>query len=774
LPVIIWLTDPLTWGAGGSSPCCVPAGIAFCFVAWFGPRAALAVLVGRVLAVAVAWFRGTLAGSAPLALAWLDAPVAAAEALVAWELYRRARGARELADPRSAILFLLLVPGAVALTFALLRSGLYLGLAPQPGPEFALLVLGTWLGRALALASLAPPLLVSLTPPLRRRGLTSAEVVEDTPLSHRGVNATAVTPGDWVEIIGLAAGAGVLSLLLCLGPGAQVPSSWQLWGPPLLLIVWAAVRQGMLAGTLAAGAATALPLLALSGSGAAPALFLLEANLLAECAAALLVSASLTWVRLSEARYRRVVGQVPVVLYSARVGADRACPGSTVADVTLVSAASHTLLDCPPDQLLGSYERWLARVHAEDREIALAAVSQLARQRQPVSCEYRLYPVRSEGTTTDEMAGGAFDQPPSTIRHRRPERWVRDTLAPQFDSSGRLTGWEGVVVDVTEQRTLADDLRRTSTMFHALVANLPAGVVFVHGATGRPLLVNPRARQLLGHPEQVSAGVDQFPEVYRLQRRDGSPYPAEELPVTEALRHGRSATCDDLVVQRGDGRRIPLLTRAAPVTLGSQGREAAAVWVIEDLTALRQAEAAYHDSERRLRGVVEGMVEGLVILDRHGRVVVDCNQAACVLLGEVPEHLRGRPLDGLPWTCLDKDGTLLKAYERPWHGAWKTGQPVRDFLLGLAPIDCGLPTADRQPTMASASHSPHSAPDPAVRWVLVNAIPLGAGNASAGVVIMFSDATGPSDEKDRTLVETVPVMVTPADTVGHLHANPAT
>ncbi len=56
----------------------------------------------------------------------------AAEAVVAWQAYRGARGVRSLADPRSAILFLLLVPGAVALLFAAVRASLCLGLAARP------------------------------------------------------------------------------------------------------------------------------------------------------------------------------------------------------------------------------------------------------------------------------------------------------------------------------------------------------------------------------------------------------------------------------------------------------------------------------------------------------------------------------------------------------------------------------------------------------------------------------------------------------------------
>jgi PAS domain S-box-containing protein len=197
---------------------------------------------------------------------------------------------------------------------------------------------------------------------------------------------------------------------------------------------------------------------------------------------------------------------------------------------------------------------------------------------------------------------------------------VRDTLAPHFEDGGRLTGWEGVLTDVTAQRVLADDLRTTS-MLHVLVANLPAGVVFVQGAAGRPLLVNARARHLLGRREDSGAGLDHLVAVYRLERPDGSPYPVDELPVALALRRGLATMRDDIVVHRPDGRRLPLITWAAPLDLSGQGHDAA-VWVFEDLSAVRQAESARHQtlaglraSEERYRRLVETLPLALLQFD---------------------------------------------------------------------------------------------------------------------------------------------------------------
>ena len=65
--------------------------------------------------------------------------------------------------------------------------------------------------------------------------------------------------GDALELFGLAAGAGALTWLAVRNGRTQMVS-WQLWGAPLLLIVWASLRQGLRGGMLVAAVSAALPL----------------------------------------------------------------------------------------------------------------------------------------------------------------------------------------------------------------------------------------------------------------------------------------------------------------------------------------------------------------------------------------------------------------------------------------------------------------------------------------------------------------------------------
>ncbi len=175
--LLLVLGNPLAWRGESPGLWFPSAGLALCLVAWAGPGAAVLAFKAALLAAALALAAGAApfgrSGWPALPLALWEAVLEAGEPLAAWWCYRRlAGGSRGLADPRSATLFLLVVPCLVVGLFSAVRP-LPLGLTAG-GPSWHL-VAEFWLSRAVGVLALAPPLLVNLTPWLVRAGLAAPE-----------------------------------------------------------------------------------------------------------------------------------------------------------------------------------------------------------------------------------------------------------------------------------------------------------------------------------------------------------------------------------------------------------------------------------------------------------------------------------------------------------------------------------------------------------------------------------------------------------------------
>jgi len=102
--------------------------------------------------------------------------------------------------------------------------------------------------------------------------------------------------------------------------------------------------------------------------------------------------------------------------------------------------------------------------------------------------------------------------------------------------------------------------------------------------------------------------------------------------------------------------------------------------VLEDLTALRQAEAAHREAEARLRATIQAMAEGLVVQNPAGGVL-EWNPAACAILGVAPGQMPALTALGPEEGCLREDGSPLPPEEHPDRVSRLTGKPVRDVVM---------------------------------------------------------------------------------------------
>ncbi|MFO0891252.1 MAG: PAS domain S-box protein [Isosphaeraceae bacterium] len=141
--------------------------------------------------------------------------------------------------------------------------------------------------------------------------------------------------------------------------------------------------------------------------------------------------------------------------------------------------------------------------------------------------------------------------------------------------------------------------------------------------------------------------------------------------------------------------------------------------VFESVAERRRDEEASRRSEGRFRTLFETMAQGVVYQDATGRII-DANRAAERILGVSRDVLTTRDSTSPEWRAIHPDGSPFPGREHPTMVALRTGEPVRDVMMGV--------------------HDPVSGE---CRWLLVSAVPfLRAGQSAPSYVYStFEDLT---------------------------------
>ena len=147
-------------------------------------------------------------------------------------------------------------------------------------------------------------------------------------------------------------------------------------------------------------------------------------------------------LRETETRYRNLVEQVPAVVYIDDV--------DDISTVLYISPQVEELTGYSQDQHLADPELWVKRLHGEDRERVLAESRRTNETGEPWRIEYRM--LRPDGGVV----------------------WVRDEAVLLRDEQGRPLCWQGVLLDVTEERRAEETLRRAYDREHRAAEGLRA------------------------------------------------------------------------------------------------------------------------------------------------------------------------------------------------------------------------------------------------------------------------------------------------------------
>lgn len=226
-------------------------------------------------------------------------------------------------------------------------------------------------------------------------------------------------------------------------------------------------------------------------------------------------------------------------------------------------------------------------------------------------------------------------------------RQVLFSKATFCDRRGALSGFVGVIVDLSEHKQALqalqqseEQLRRSQAHLQAIFDNAGMAVA-ISDASGRWSEVNQRAAQIFGcsFEEFINAGEEAQPPSGRKH-----PYQAvfDRLLSGEAAQHSleKRYLCADGSVMWGHIMFTPVRDR--------DKRASEVIGLIWDITEQKLAQEALRESEERFRAIFENMSNGIGVIGCHGKYLQVNDQFAQMMGYSRQELLTLSPLDLTP------------------------------------------------------------------------------------------------------------------------------
>jgi PAS domain S-box-containing protein len=146
-------------------------------------------------------------------------------------------------------------------------------------------------------------------------------------------------------------------------------------------------------------------------------------------------------------------------------------------------------------------------------------------------------------------------------------------------------------------------------------------------------------------------------------------------------RTGITETCD-LKLQGPTGDRVWYAHLDGRVKLGGPSGDSRIRLAFSDVTESRRANEAAAESELHFRRLFETMLQGVVYQNADGRIV-SMNPAAERILGKSPAEFINQTSEDTDHHTIREDGTKFPGLEHPAMVALRTGQDVKDVVMGV-------------------------------------------------------------------------------------------
>jgi len=193
---------------------------------------------------------------------------------------------------------------------------------------------------------------------------------------------------------------------------------------------------------------------------------------------------------------------------------------------------------------------------------------------------------------------------------------------------GKTVGTLGIVRDITDRIVMENRLKEANRKLEMLFETAMEGITIVD-ANENLTFVNKAFANMLGYKEDELLGIN-------LRKLVDEESFQKIRKQTEARKKGKISRYE-LILYRKDGEPRIVQVSASPLW-NEDGSFAGSIGIVMDFTERKKAEEALHESEEKFRKIFESANDGMVYLDRLGRVL-DVNERAVELFCGSKEEL---------------------------------------------------------------------------------------------------------------------------------------
>ncbi len=222
------------------------------------------------------------------------------------------------------------------------------------------------------------------------------------------------------------------------------------------------------------------------------------------------------------------------------------------------------------------------------------------------------------------------------------------------NDDGSVRYLEGFIEDITERKQAEEALRQSEARYRSIFENATIGI-FQSTADGRVLAANPALAHMLGYatPHELIADItDAAEQLYVI--------PSQRRAIVQQIMAGKEQAIRAEIRYRCKGGHEITGTLNMWAIRDEQGHYRYLEGFVEDITERKQAEAAretayarmeeinrhLHQSRDTLHTIMNGIDDGLVLLDNNGHILI-ANEPLARRFDTTPDALHGQSWEQL-------------------------------------------------------------------------------------------------------------------------------